>query len=266
MLTYTRADVQQLNEQARALRQTAGEIGKGEVVATERGAREFAAGDRLFFLKNERSLNVKNGSLGTIEKISNGMLQVRLDGDETRRVVVDSKQYQHLDHGYAATIHKTQGTTVDRTFVLATPHFDRHSAYVALSRHRESVTAFYGQDDFSPKWSKASAEDNFMATLSRERPKELAHDYLDRDQVTTTSQRAAEHSMVTPPSQTAVERLRQRSNVIAQRLAVEREQERAASAEALEQDRSHEQPLRASHHEKSKQRELNPNHEPGLEL
>jgi len=266
MLAYTRTDVQQLNEQARALRQAAGEIGKGEVIATERGSREFAAGDRLFFLKNERSLNVKNGSLGTIEKISNGMLQVRLDGDEARRVVVDSKQYPHLEHGYAATIHKTQGTTVDRTFVLATPHFDRHSAYVALSRHRESVTAFYGQDDFSPTWSKASARDNFMATLSRERPKELAHDYLDRDKVVTSSQPAAGPAIVASPSQTALDRLRQRSNVVAERLAVEREQQRAVSAQALEQQRSQEQQLEASHHEKVKRREVDRDHEPGLEL
>jgi Viral (Superfamily 1) RNA helicase len=266
MLAYTRADVQQLNEQARTLRQAAGEIGQGEIIATERGSREFAAGDRLFFLKNERSLNVKNGSLGTIEKISNGMLQVRLDGDDARRVVVDSKQYPHLEHGYAATIHKTQGTTVDRTFVLATPHFDRHSAYVALSRHRESVTTFYGKDDFSPHWSKASAEDNFMATLSRERPKELAHDYLDRDQVVITSKRAAQQAVAAPSSLTAAERLRQRSDVVAERLAVEREQERAASARSLEQTRSQEQQLSAAGYQKAKQGELNRDHDSGLEL
>ena len=264
MLAYTRADVKQLNEQARALRQAADEIGKGEVIDTDRGTREFAAGDRLFFLKNERSLNVKNGSLGTIEKISNGMLQVRVDGDEARRVVVDSKQYPHLEHGYAATIHKTQGTTVDRTFVLATPHFDRHSAYVALSRHRESVTAFYAHDDFTPHWSNVSAENNFMATLSRERPKELAHDYLDRDQVVTHQN--TEAWIAAPSSLTVAERFRQRADLVAQRLAAEREQERAAAERAREQQRSQERQLTAAQHEQAKARALNQDHEPGLEL
>ena len=265
MLAYTRADVRQLNEQARALRQAAGEIGKGEVIETERGSREFAAGDRLFFLRNERSLKVKNGSLGTIEKIHNGLLQVRLDGEEARRVVVDATRYPHLDHGYAATIHKTQGATVDRAYVLATPHFDRHSTYVALSRHRDSVTTFYGRDDFSPHWSKGPAEDNFMATLSRERPKELAHDYLDRDLAITISRPAAQQAVATPSPTTAKERLRQRADGVAQRLAVEREQERAASARALEQQRSQEQQLKADH-QKAKQRELNRDHDSGLEL
>jgi len=264
MLAYTRADVQQLNEKARALRQAAGEIGKGETIATERGDREFAAGDRLFFLKNERSLNVKNGSLGTIEKINNGLIQVRLDGDDARRVVVDSKQYPHLEHGYAATIHKTQGTTVDRVFVLATPHFDRHSTYVALSRHRESVTAFYGQDDFTPRWSKATAEDNFMSTLSRERPKELAHDYLDRDPLASQSHRAAE--VEAPSALTAAERFRQRTDRVAQRLATEREQDRAATARASAHQRNQEQQLAAANRAQEKQRTLNHDHEPGLEL
>jgi Ti-type conjugative transfer relaxase TraA len=266
MVAYTRADVQLLNEQARSFRRAAGEIGKGEVIETERGPREFAAGDRLYFLRNERSLDVRNGSLGTVEKIHDGLMQVRLDGETGRRVVVDSKQYPYLEYGYAATTHKTQGTTVDRTYVLATPHFDRHSTYVALSRHRENVTMFYGQDDFSPQWSKAPAEENFMATLSRARTKELAHDYLDRDQVgerhhAPWPKRAVEQEAATTATLTAAERLRQRSDQVAQRLAGEREQERAAAAEAIEQQH---QP--ALERENIKQRELNKDHDPGLEL
>jgi ATP-dependent exoDNAse (exonuclease V) alpha subunit len=142
MLAYTREDAKELNARARELRQAAGESGQGETIATERGAREFAAGDRLYFLKNGRSLGGRNGSLGTVERIRNGVLQVRLDGEEGRRVAVDVKQYPHLDHRYAATVHRTEGVSVDRTYTLATPHFDRHSTYVALSRHRETAMVF----------------------------------------------------------------------------------------------------------------------------
>jgi Ti-type conjugative transfer relaxase TraA len=181
MLAYTRDDVRQLNAQAREVRQAAGELGQGEVIKTERGPREFAAGDRLYFLRNERGLGVKNGSLGTVERIRGGMLQIRMDGEEGRRLVVDAQQYPHLEHGYAATVHKAQGSTVDRTYVLATSHFDRHSTYVALSRHRESATLFYGKEDFRADWRRGPVEENFKAVLSRARPKELAHDYLERE-------------------------------------------------------------------------------------
>jgi hypothetical protein len=244
-------------------------LGQGEVIKTERGAREFAAGDRLYFLKNERSLGVKNGSLGTVERIQRGMLQIRMDGEEDRRLVVDSQQYSHLEHGYAATVHKAQGSTVDRTYVLATSHFDRHSTYVALSRHRETATLFYGQEDFRADWRKGTVEENFKTVLSRARPKELAHDYLEREQ-TPVRERArslekgpAAAALAVSPTMTAAERLRLRSDQVAQRLAAEREHERPAR-EALERQHAEQQQRAALEQEKSKGRELDRDHDLGL--
>ncbi|MGO7793301.1 hypothetical protein ACC703_39140, partial [Rhizobium ruizarguesonis] len=47
---------------------------------------------------------------------------------------------QHaFDHGYATTIQKTKGATVDRSFVLASTTMDRNLTYVAMTRHREGV-------------------------------------------------------------------------------------------------------------------------------
>jgi Ti-type conjugative transfer relaxase TraA len=270
MLAYTRVDVHALNTRARELRRAAGELGAGEVIETSRGAREFAAGDRLYFLRNERSLGVKNGSLGTVEKIRDGVLQVRLDGEDERRVVVDPRFYSDLDHGYAATVHKTQGTTVDRTYVLATPHFDRHSTYVALSRHREAATLFYGQDDFRAGWREHSVEDKFKAALSRARPKELAHDFLERDPSSAppsrpeqTIQRVIERHRATATDLTATERLRERVNQIAERLAAEREQERTAR-QSLDQQHAPELHRDMLEREIAKDQKLD--HDPGLEL
>lgn len=89
------------------------------------------------------------------------------------------------DYGYASTIHKSQGATVDRSYVLASKYFDRHTSYVALSRHREAATPFYGQNEFATVRGEGAAPDpgeakrNLEYTLARARPKELAHDYLD---------------------------------------------------------------------------------------
>ena len=60
----------------------------------------------------------------------------------------DLRDYAHIDHGYAATIHKAQGVTVDRAHVLASGYMDRHASYVALTRHRDGVALHYGQDEF----------------------------------------------------------------------------------------------------------------------
>ncbi len=44
--------------------------------------------------------------------------------DDGRSVTFDLKDYANIDHGYAATVHKAQGVTVDRVHVLATPGLD----------------------------------------------------------------------------------------------------------------------------------------------
>ena len=182
VMAFTRDDVKALNHDIRTLRDQIGELGKSHSITTETGKKPFAINDRIRFLRNERDLGVKNGSLGVIEGIEHGVLSVKLDGNT--RVHVDTKFYKHLDYGYAATVHKAQGTTVDRSYVLGTNHFDRHTAYVALSRHRDNATLFYARDDFggrAPAATDDTVRQRFMESLSRARPKELAHDYLERE-------------------------------------------------------------------------------------
>ena len=171
ILTHMKKEVEMLNQAARQKLTEHGELGRDIAVQTERGERQFADRDRILFLKNERELGVKNGTLGTIEKAARDHLAVRLD--DGRRISVDLKSYVHVDHGYAATVHKTQGMTVDRTHVLATPGLDAHAAYVAMSRHRDGTALHYGRDDFAD-------EHQLRRTLSRERPKDMALDYETR--------------------------------------------------------------------------------------
>jgi Ti-type conjugative transfer relaxase TraA len=183
VMAFTRDDVKALNHDIRALRDQTGQLGNSHSITTETGKKPFAINDRIRFMRNERDLGVKNGSLGLIEGIEHGVLSVKLDGTNAR-VHVDTKFYKHLDYGYAATVHKAQGTTVDRSYVLATTHFDRHTAYVALSRHRDNAALFYARDDFGGRGARATDQtvrQRFVETLSRARPKELAHDYLERE-------------------------------------------------------------------------------------
>jgi Ti-type conjugative transfer relaxase TraA len=168
ILTHTNDEVRLLNEAARERMQAAGDLGEDITLQVERGDREFATGERVMFLKNERSLGVKNGSLGTIQSVNAVSMAVTLaDG---RSVDFDIKDYAHVDHGYAATIHKAQGVSIDDVHVLATPGLDRHASYVALSRHKAHVDMHYGTDDFADR-------DRLVRTLGRDRGKDMASDY-----------------------------------------------------------------------------------------
>jgi Ti-type conjugative transfer relaxase TraA len=173
ILTHTNAEVQSLNGEARDRLRASGDLGDDVTVKAERGERQFATGDRIMFLRNERGMGVKNGTLATIERVSPEGMAVRLD--DGRGVAFDTRDYAHVDHGYAATIHKSQGVTVDRAYVLATPGMDRHSAYVGMSRHRDGVQLHYGRDDFAD-------QRQLVRALSRERGKDMAGDYARPEQ------------------------------------------------------------------------------------
>jgi len=172
ILTHTNDEVRGLNEAARERMRSGGNLGDEVHLTVERGERQFASGDRVMFLQNERGLGVKNGTLGTIEQVSAQSMTVGIDNG--RSVRFDLKEYNRIDHGYAATIHKAQGMTVDRAHVLATPGMDVHGSYVALSRHRDGVDLHYSRDDFD-------GQDQLVRTLSRDRAKDMASDYERAD-------------------------------------------------------------------------------------
>ncbi|PBB86804.1 Ti-type conjugative transfer relaxase TraA [Mesorhizobium sp. WSM3876] len=180
ILTHTNDEVRALNKAARERMRAAGALGDEVHVDVERGARNFAGGDRVMFLRNERSLGVKNGTLGVIEEVSVQSMTVQTD--DGRSVRFDLKDYSHIDHGYAATIHKAQGMTVDRTHVLGTPGMDAYGSYVALSRHRDRMDVHYGGDDFA-------SHQRLVRTLSRDRAKDMASDYEQIDPAQSYAER-----------------------------------------------------------------------------
>jgi hypothetical protein len=156
MLAHLRADVFELNKLARAVLVDRGVIEAGEKFRTEDGERFFAAGDQIVFLKNDRDLNVKNGMIGRVVEAGEGRFVAEIGdiggsggSDHLRRVEVNQKTYRNVDHGYATTIHKSQGATVDKVKVLATLSLDRHLTYVAMTRHREDVKLYHGALSFA---------------------------------------------------------------------------------------------------------------------
>ncbi len=172
-LAYRNADVDALNASVRQARRDGGYLGADvSFVATRGRGRDgqpreltFAAGDRVHFLANGLlevagalpdsrgrvpGHKVDNSDLGTVVEAADGRVVVRLDGERQGQarplVVVDQAAYAAIDHGYAITIHKAQGATVDHAFVLPNA-LDRALSYVALSRHRESVRLYAARDE-----------------------------------------------------------------------------------------------------------------------
>jgi len=192
-LAHRRVDVRAINDGIRERLQAEGLLAKGDgqhnvetndnrdqrnrelVYQTVNGKRAFAPGDRIVLLENNRNLDVKNGMLGTVEAVEPNALHLRLDGssggpNDARHLALPVKDYQSFDHGYATTIHKAQGATVDRAFVMASSTMDRHLTYVAMTRHREDVTLYAGRNELKDV-------KEMVASMGRSGVKETTLDY-----------------------------------------------------------------------------------------
>jgi Ti-type conjugative transfer relaxase TraA len=173
ILAHLRRDVHTLNALARERLIRRGIINEGHLFKTDDGDRRFAPGDQIVFLKNEASLGVKNGMIAQIAGAEPGRIIVEIKTGRDRHLIeVNQRFYTHVDYGYAITVHKSQGATVDQVKVLASLSLDRHLIYVALTRHRNDVVLYYGSRSFH----KAGG---LVPVLSRPRTKETTLDYED---------------------------------------------------------------------------------------
>ena len=156
LTAYKRADVRELNAMARESMKEKGHFSGPRIETTVRdrdgnseGKREFQAGDRLYFKKNDRKMGVMNGETGTLTKIN-----VTSDGSECtffvkldngKEIAFDPRDYAQIDHGYALTIHKSQGETVDFSSNMVTG-MGLNALYVQLTRHRDGMQIVLTED------------------------------------------------------------------------------------------------------------------------
>jgi Ti-type conjugative transfer relaxase TraA len=148
VFAYTNADVTELNAELRQVRRERGELASPDVrFATKHGEADFAVGDRVQFTETDKKLHIYNGNAGVITGIDvrTGQVTARLDaaaGAAGREVTWNAAEFQGFRHGYAGTIYKGQGKTLDHTYLLHTHHWRAAASYVALTRQRESAQVF----------------------------------------------------------------------------------------------------------------------------
>lgn len=147
MIALHRSDVDDLNGRARQVRISSGELAADGL---EIGGRSFAVGDEVIGRRNDYRAGILNGTRGVVTAIHpDRTLTVTTDGGDGLRLSWSYLERGHLDHGYAMTVHQTQGATFDRAFVLGDDRLYREAGYVAISRAREGTQLYVvGPDVF----------------------------------------------------------------------------------------------------------------------
>ena len=186
MIAYRRADVAELNAVARTLLDREGVLGR-ERLALDNGL-ELAVGDRFLCTRNDRRLQIANGSRGTVVDIDPKQRAVAVDLDDGRCVTLPARYLEagYVSHAYALTGHKTQGLTVERAFVLADDERAlKEWGYVALSRARHETRLYTIEEQLEPDAPPHRIEpdgpvDRLAEALSRPAAETLAVDAARR--------------------------------------------------------------------------------------
>jgi len=168
ILAHRNRDVDAINLAARDALKAQGLIGaEDHLFATEKEALPVAVGERLLFLKNDRTLGVFNGEFATLTAFNNDQLTVQKDDGQS--LSFSTQVYNQFSYGYAATVHKAQGSTKDQVYVYAGgKYWNQHLAYVALTRHRESVKLYAARSEHASfktlvnRFSRAEIRDNVI--------------------------------------------------------------------------------------------------------
>ena len=202
MVALRRDDVAELNVRARAMLLADGTLDDTDAVTV--GERSFSVGDRVVCGRNDRRLRVHNALAGTITAIQPGtgtvgpVVWFADDAGNDYAVPVSYVEAGHLDHGYATTIHKAQGATVDRCLVLGDDRLYRQAGYTALSRGRLANDLYLiGVDDRDtyPELEldrhgavvEDTPRERIVRALHRDGGKELAGDIAARHATSTDS-------------------------------------------------------------------------------
>lgn len=188
MLSGTRYETRLCNEEARQLLKANGSINSSvsaRVSCSDGYEREFCAGDRILFSKNNLPLGVKNGTAGRVENIyldAEGHTQFQVVTDSGETVNFRTEDYNELLHGYCVSVHKSQGATVNKTYLLTNERMtDKEWSYVALSRSRGETKIYTTRDEFeslpdrlATSHQKDSSIDYAIENNAYKSPRELA--------------------------------------------------------------------------------------------
>lgn len=145
-LAHRRKDVHAINQAIRSAVKSSGGLADEILFITDHGKRAFAKGDRILLTKNDHTLGVRNGMLGIVHSASEDEIAITLDENGgspgNSKLTINTQIYSAIEHGYATTIHKSQGVTIDHAYFISSATMDKHLAYVAMTRHRSKLMIY----------------------------------------------------------------------------------------------------------------------------
>ena len=198
LIAATNRDVAELNETIRAHYIAHGEVDTTVEAQLSRGEKA-GVGDTILARKNQTfyddetatSTRINNGTLLTVTGIAEGG-SITARNQTTGEELCLPADYvrDNVQLGYAATVHRAQGSTVDCTRAVIDHHVDRAGLYVALTRgklanhiyavteHQLDELAEEGHYHYQGIDHAPSARDVFNKAISRDTTPKAAREVI----------------------------------------------------------------------------------------
>jgi len=148
IFAFTNKEVNKLNKAAQEIEMGRGRVKRSTLTTLdtkERGQVSVAEGDKIQFRETDKRLGITNGMSGTVQKISGGEFTILNDGGDL--ITFHKDNYSEISLGYAGTIYRGQGKTLDQTYLLHTHHWRREISYVAMTRARKTARIYVDQSE-----------------------------------------------------------------------------------------------------------------------
>ena len=143
------------------------------------GDRLFAVGDDVLATRNDSRIMIFNGTRATITRIDEDRKRIEAVDVHRRPLVIPFAYAEagHLTWGYATTLHRAQGATVDQAFLLADDTLHRERSYSGLSRGAEANDVYLAVPDDEEHHGAPEVDDLIellRQTVNRSEAKTLA--------------------------------------------------------------------------------------------
>lgn len=159
MMAWRRANVAALNLRARQAMRQAGQLAGPELQVA---GIAYQAGDRIVTLVPSATGHLVTSQRGQIIAVDTETVRVtvRMDEGRTHTLGADQIGADKLAHGYATTVHRSQGATFDTAHLYADGG-GRELGYVAMSRARHTAhvhavadNIYLAVEDLAWEWSR----------------------------------------------------------------------------------------------------------------
>jgi len=160
-IATTNADVDKLNNAIRAELKKIGKLPSNpdeevKITCKDGVEREFCIGDRIIFTAKTKTdnadpLNVNNSTTGSLVGFkldkNNKPVAMKVLTDKGDEVYLNLNKKLSIRHGFASTVHKSQGQTKTKALYYVSPTMNSlHLAYVAMSRHRVQAKMYLSEE------------------------------------------------------------------------------------------------------------------------